>query len=271
MKKLISKIYLGIVFLFLYAPILVMIFFSFNSTKSKTIFSGFSFRWYEALFRDEILMEALLNTLLIAVLSSVAATILGTAAAIGIHNLSKRVKGVVMNVSNLPIINPEIVTGVSLLLLFVFIMDPLGLDLGFVTVLLAHIVFNTPYVILNVMPRIRNMNVNLYEAALDLGCVPSAAFRKVVLPEIFPGVFAGFLMAFTFSLDDFIISYFTSGTFQTLPIYIYGLLKKPIPLSINALSALLFIIVILTLLLMNLKDTRASRKSQLAYENEKQK
>ncbi|MBE6551240.1 MAG: ABC transporter permease [Ruminococcaceae bacterium] len=261
LKKFFSKLYMFVVFGFLYAPILVTIAFSFNSTKSKTSFESFSFRWYEELFRDEWMMEALLNTILVAVISSIVATILGTCAAIGIMNLKKRTRDLVLNLSNIPIINPEIVTGVSLMLLFVFVTKIFNGELGFVTVLLSHIAFSTPYVVLNVMPRLRQLNMNLYEAALDLGCVPAEAFRKVVLPEIFPGISAGFLMAFTFSLDDFVISYFVSGTFQTLPVYIYGLLKKPIPLSINALTALLFLVVISALLLTNMKDICSNIRS----------
>ena len=260
MKKVGSRLYLGLVFLFLYAPILVMIFFSFNASSSKYKFTGFSLRWYARLFNDSALMEALLNTLIVAFLAAVLATVLGTMAAIGFHNMKKRSRGIAMNISNIPIINPEIVTGVSLMLLFVAVLRPMGLQLGFFTVLLSHIAFNTPYVILNVAPKLRQMDKNLYEAALDLGCSPVQAFRKVVLPEIMPGVTAGALMAFTYSLDDFIISYFTSGTFQTLPVYIYSLLKKPIPLSINALSTLLFLLVLTVLLITNIKDIRQSRR-----------
>jgi len=261
MKKVFSRIYSAIVYVFLYAPIFVMIFFSFNSTKSKTSFSGFSLRWYEELFKDEWLMESLVNTALIAVISSIAATVLGTLAAIGICNLKRKPRNFVMNISNIPIINPEIVTGVSLMLLFVFVVKIFQGELGFVTVLLSHIAFSTPYVVLNVIPRIKSMNMNLYEAALDLGCVPTKAFYKVVLPEISPGILAGFFMAFTFSLDDFIISYFVCGsTFQTLPIYIYGLLKRPIPLSINALSAIMFLVIITALVLSNVIQSRSEVK-----------
>lgn len=260
MKKAVSKIYMGIIFLFLYAPILIMIFFSFNSSKSKTSFDGFSLRWYEALFQDELLMEALFNTLLVAVCSSIIATLLGTVAALGIFNMKKRAKAIALNISNMPIINPEIVTGISLMILFVGVLNITGGELGFFSVLIAHVVFNTPYIILNVMPRLRRMNPNLYEAAQDLGCSPVSAFTKVVIPEIMPGILAGFLMAFTFSLDDFIISYFTSGNFQTLPIYIYGLLKKPIPLSINALSTLLFLIVLTVLIITNVRSARLEKR-----------
>ena len=259
MKKTVSRVYMGFIFLFLYAPILVMIFFSFNSTKSKSSFDGFSLHWYRALFNDAQMMEALLNTLLVAVCASVLATLLGTVAALGIFNMKKRAKAVAINISNIPVINPEIVTGISLMVLFVTVLGITGGELGFFTTLLAHVVFNTPYIVLNVLARLRRMNPNMYEAALDLGCSPRSAFRKVVIPEIMPGIMAGFLMAFTFSLDDFVISYFTSGNFQTLPIYINGLLKKPIPLSINALSALLFLIVLTALILANVWNKRQEK------------
>lgn len=260
MKKAFAVIYIAIVIAFLYLPLLIMVAFSFNSTDSKSVFTGFSLYWYKRLFADAGLMEALRNTLLIAVLSSLTATVLGTAAAIGIHNLPKKARSAVMNISNIPIINPEIVTGVSLMLVFVIVAGLFRAHLGFTTVLLAHITFNIPYVVLNVLPKLRQMDIHLYEAALDLGCTPAAAFRKVVLPEIFPGVLSGLLMAFTFSLDDFIISRFTSGTFQTLPIKIYGMLKKPLPLSVNALSALLFVVVLLVLLTINLKTRHEFKK-----------
>lgn len=260
MKKAFTFIYIAIIIAFLYLPLLVMVFFSFNSTDSKSVFTGFSLYWYGRLFSDADLMDALFNTLLIAALSSVIATVLGTAAAIGIHNYPKKSRVVVMNISNIPIINPEIVTGVSLMLVFVIIARQFHAQLGFFTVLLAHITFNVPYVVLNVLPKLRQMNVHLYEAALDLGCSPSSAFRKVVIPEIFPGIISGFLMSFTFSLDDFVVSRFTSGTFQTLPIKIYSMLKKPLPLSVNALSALLFMIVLFVLVTINVKSNQAYKK-----------
>ena len=193
MKKL-SKIYIGLMLIFLYLPILVLILFSFNSTKSHAVFTGFTFDWYRKLFQNEMIMSALGNTMLVAVMASVAATVLGTVAAIGIHKMRKVPKTVVMEVTNIPIMNPEIVTGVSLMLLFVFFAARMKLEFGFVTLIIAHITFDVPYVVMNVMPKLRQMDSHLYEAAQDLGCGPVRSFFKVVLPEILPGVISGFLM-----------------------------------------------------------------------------
>ena len=223
MKKTASYLYLALVFLFLYAPILLMIALSFNDARHGiSVWQGFTLENYAGLLKNEELMDALINSLVIALLSAVGACLLGTLGALGLNNVKKG-RGVLMNFSNLPIINPEIVTGVSLMLLFIAVF---GMKLGFFTVLLSHIVFNTPYVILNVMPRLRRMDKNLFEAALDLGCPPAKAFFKVVLPEIFPGVFAGFLISLTYSFDDFIISYFTGGNFQTLSVFVNNSMKK---------------------------------------------
>jgi len=257
--KKISKIYLILIFSFLYLPIAVMIFFSFNDSNSRVVFTGFSIDSYIEMFKNKQLMNALSNSLLIAVLSSVTASVLGTMAAIGIYNLKNKTKRLVMNVSNLPIINPEIVTGVSLMLLFVVVLKPFNMYLGFTTVLLSHILFNTPYIILNVMPSLRRMDISMYEAALDLGCVPSKAFFKVVLPEIFPGIFAGFLITFTFSLDDFVISYFTGGNFQTLSVFINDSLKRGIQPWMLALTSCLFLFVFTILLIMKIKDIKQEK------------
>ncbi|MBQ7799207.1 MAG: ABC transporter permease, partial [Oscillospiraceae bacterium] len=238
MKKAFSKIYLGLVYLFLYAPIIVLIVFSFNESKSKSHFSGFSFKWYVELFEDELIMTSLFNTLILALVSSVIATLIGTMAAIGIYSMRKKSRSAVMWVTNLPMMNPEVVTGISMMLLFVAFSSIFGIQQGFYSVLIAHITFNLPYVILNVLPKLYQVNNNLFEAALDLGCTPRQAFFKVIIPEIMPGIFSGFLMAVTLSLDDFIISYFTSGSdFQTLPVTIYSMLRKQVPPSLNALSA----------------------------------
>lgn len=259
MKKSISSLYLALVFLFLYAPIFVMIVLSFNDTNvGISNWKGFTFDNYLTLFENEELVEALLNSLVIAVLSATFASILGTLAALGLNNVKKG-KGILMNLSNLPIINPEIVTGVSLMLVFIGIFS---LDLGFFTVLLSHIVFNTPYVILNVLPRLRRMDKNLYEAALDLGCPPSKAFLKVVIPEIFPGVFAGFLISLTYSFDDFIISYFTGGNFQTLSVFINNSLKKGVKPWMAAMTGVIFVAVLLILLIMNLHDAKEEAKEK---------
>ena len=260
MKKL-GKIYMALVFLFLYVPIFVLIVFSFNESKSRSVFTGFTFDWYVKLFKNEIIISSLMNTLIIAVIASIAATALGTLAAIGINSMKKLPKAVVMNITNMPIINPEIVTGVSLMLLFVFFAARMNLEFGFVTLLIAHITFDVPYVILNIMPKFKQMDPHLYEAAQDLGCSPFKAFWKVVLPEIMPGVVSGFLMAFTFSLDDFVISYFTSGsTSQTLPITIYSMTRRKVSPEINALSTIIFVAVLVILIVKNIIENKQAKR-----------
>lgn len=261
MKKL-GKAYLGLVLFFLYIPIFVLIVFSFNETKSRSVFSGFTFDWYIRLFNNKIIISSLINTIIIACAASVISTVLGTLAAIGINGMRKVPKTIVMNVTNMPIINPEIVTGVSLMLLFVFFAARMNFEFGFVTLLIAHITFNVPYVILNVMPKFNQMDPHIYEAAQDLGCSPIKAFRKVVLPEIMPGVISGFLMSFTYSLDDFVISYFTSGsTSQTLPITIYSMTRRKVSPEINALSTLIFISVVIILIVKNAIERNALKKA----------
>ncbi len=257
MSKTISRFYVGLVYLFLYAPIAVLIIFSFNSSKSRNVWTGFTFEWYARLFQNETIIASLLNTLLVAAVSSVIATVLGTLAAVGINSLGRKLRAAVINVTYLPVINPEIVTGVSLMLLFVFA----GVSLGYATLIIAHITFNVPYVILNVMPKIRQMDTHLYEAAQDLGCDRKQAFFKVILPQIMPGIVTGFLMAFTYSIDDFVISYFTSGpASQTLPITIFSMTRKKVSPEINALSAIIFVIVLTVLIIMNIKDANIYRK-----------
>ncbi len=257
LSKTLSRIYVGLVYLFLYAPIAVLIIFSFNASKSRNVWTGFTLDWYARLFHNETIISSLLNTLLVATVSSVIATVIGTAAAVGIHAMHKNMRAAVINVTYLPVINPEIVTGVSLMLLFVFA----GIRLGYTTLILAHITFNVPYVILNVIPKIRQMDSHLYEAAQDLGCDPLKAFFRVVMPEIMPGVITGFLMAFTYSIDDFVISYFTSGpSSQTLPITIFSMTRKKVSPEINALSAIIFLIVLAILIIMNIKDSNIYRK-----------
>jgi spermidine/putrescine transport system permease protein len=261
MKKL-GKAYLALVLFFLYIPIFVLIVFSFNETKSRSVFSGFTLDWYIRLFNNRIIISSLINTIIIACVSSVVSTVLGTLAAIGINSMRKVPKRVIMGITNMPIINPEIVTGVSLMLLFVFFAARMNLEFGFVTLLIAHITFNVPYVILNVMPKFNQMDPHIYEAAQDLGCSPFKAFRKVVLPEIMPGVISGFLMSFTYSLDDFVISYFTSGsTSQTLPITIYSMTRRKVSPEINALSTLIFISVVIILIVKNIIEKKALKKA----------
>lgn len=259
MKKSVSALYLALVFLFLYAPIAVMIVLSFNDTTvGISNWKGFTLDHYLSLFENDELVEALVNSVVIAILSAVFASFLGTAAALGLNNVKKG-KGFLMNLSNLPIINPEIVTGVSLMLVFIAVFS---IDLGFFTVLISHVVFNTPYVILNVLPRLRRMDKNLYEAALDLGCPPTKAFFKVVIPEIFPGVFAGFLISLTYSFDDFIISYFTGGNFQTLSVFINNSLKKGVKPWMAAMTGVIFMAVLLILVIMNLHDAKEDARAK---------
>lgn len=261
MKKVSQKVYFGIIMAFLYLPIIYLIAYSFNDGKTS-VWKGFTFKWYEALFNDAQIMNSLYNTLLVAIIASLVATILGTAAAIGIYNFKGGVRSALQNISNIPIINPEIVTGVSLMLLFTFAGRLLNFEMGFWTVLLAHIGFCTPYVLLNVTPRLRQMDGSLYEAALDLGCSPVQAFFKVVLHELLPGILSGFLISFTYSLDDFVITYFTRGSrFQTLPIQIYTMTHQRINPKANALSALMFVVILVILIISNTMSLRKDKEA----------
>lgn len=264
--KVASKVYTTLVFLFLYAPIIVMIVFSFNGTSSTSVLSGFSLQWYKALLEDETTLKALSNTVVLAVCSSLIATVLGTAAAVGIDKFRKGpARSGIMAVTNIPMMNPEIVTGISMMLLFVFVGKLVGIDsvLGFGTLLIAHVTFNLPYIILNVLPKLRQTDRNLAEAAQDLGCKPVSAFFKVVLPSIMPGMITGMITAFTLSLDDFIISYFTSGPgFQTLPIAIFSMTKKRVKPDMYALSALIFVSILVLLILYNVAQAKSEEKSK---------
>lgn len=248
--------------MFLYIPIFVLIVFSFNVTKSRSVFSGFTLDWYIKLFHNELIMNSFVNTIIVAVVASIASTVLGTAAAIGINGMKKVPRSLVMQGTNIPIVNPEIVMGVSLMLLFVFFSARMRFEFGFVTLIIAHITFDVPYVILNIMPKFRQMNPHIYEAAQDLGCGPVSAFFKVVLPEIMPGVISGFLMAFTFSLDDFVVSYFTSGAnSQTLPITIYSMTRRKVSPEINALSTIIFAAVVIVLVIKNVVERKNAVKA----------
>ena len=248
MKKktgILSKIYIAILLIFLYSPIAVLIFYSFNNGKT-TVWKGFTFKWYVQLFRDDNIMNALWNTVIIAVLASVFATILGTAAAIGISNFKGKKRMLIQNASNIPIISPDIVMGVSLMLLFTTLGVIFNFEMGFFTVLISHICFCVPFVVLNVMPRIKRM---------DQSCNQWQAFYKVIIHELMPGIFSGLLMSFTYSLDDFIITYFTRGAkFQNLSIEIYSMTHRRISPKINALSALLFLAVLIVMVIINLRD-----------------
>ena len=246
--KFIKRFYLGLVLAFLYIPIVVLIVQSFNAGKSRAKWEGFSFRWYEELFKDPNIMNSLVITLAIAVLAALLATIIGTLAAIGIHAMKRRPQQLMLTLNNIPMTMPDIVTGISLMLLFIFTQ----VERGFVTMLLAHITFDVPYVILSIMPKLKQMNKNTYEAALDLGATPMYALFHVILPQVMPGVITGAMLAFTLSLDDFTISYFTTSPLvQNLSTLIYSQARKGIKPTMNALSALMFVALLLLLLLVN--------------------
>lgn len=264
--KALSRLYIFLIIFFLYAPLLVMVFFSFNSSNSTAIFEGFSFQWYVELFNDAQTTTALSNTLLLAVTSSVIATVFGTATAVGLYytknNLLKKTS---MTVTNIPMMAPDIVTGISLMLLFIFAGKMLAFKnaLGFGTLLIAHVIFNLPYVILSVLPKLKQTDKFLFEAAQDLGCPPVSAFWHAVLPNITSGIVTGFIMAFTLSLDDFVISYFTTGAeFQTLPIRIFSMTKKRVTPDMYALSTIIFAAVLILLFLLNIAQSRSDNKSR---------
>ncbi len=250
MKKIISlipKLYIGLMLLFLYLPIFYVVLFSFNSAKSLTNFEGFSFKWYESMFNNDVMMESIYYTIIIAVIATVVSTIIGTISAIGLSKSRKIVKEMVVQVNSLPMMNPEIVTAIGLMLLFV----TFNIERGFWTLLLAHIAFCIPYVILSVMPKIRTLDPNVAEAALDLGCTPFQALYKVIIPQIIPGIISGALIAFTMSFDDFIISYFTTGPgINTIATYVYTAVKRINP-SVNALSSVIVIVITVVLILVN--------------------
>lgn len=261
--KRFSKFYIGFILFLLFAPIAVMIFFSFNEGKSTAVFTGFSLKWYAELLKNNEILNALKNSLILAVSSAAIATVIGTAAAFGIHHMkNKYSRQTIMTVTNIPLMNPEIITGISMMFLFVFVGGLLGLTtkLNFWTMLIAHVTFCLPYVILNVLPKFKQMSSALPEAALDLGCTPIQSFFKVQLPAILPGVITGLTMSFTLSFDDFVISYFTSGTdFQTLPVLIYSMTKKSVKPTIYALSSIVFVIILVLLLITNRERSSAER------------
>ena len=277
-----GRLFMGLVFLFLYAPIFVLIVFSFNNSKSRTVWNGFTLNWYVELFRDSQIMNSLYTTLLVALLSAVIATIAGTFASIGFYNMKRRWRDPLMTVNNIPMMNADIVTGVSLCLFFVaafagwngfvkwmettYRLTAPRLSLGFGTLLIAHISFNIPYVILSVMPKLRQMDKNLIDAAQDLGCTWMQAFWKVVVPEIKPGIINGMLIAFTMSVDDFVISYFTAGAkTSTLAMTIYGMAKRRISPKMNAVSTLLFVSVLLLLIIVNVREARQEKARQAKH------
>ena len=268
--KPLAKFYTALVMLFLFAPIAILLVFSFNEAKSLSVFTGFSLKWYRELFRDTETLRAVLNTLLLAVSASLVSTVMGTAAAVGINKLRNRVlRSTLDSVTNIPMINPDIITGISLMLMFVFVGRLFGAStsLSFWTMLIAHITFCLPYVILQVLPKLQQMDKSLPEAAMDLGCTPLRAFFKVEVPEILPGIITGLIMAFTLSLDDFVISYFTAGNgFQTLPIRIYNMTKKTVTPKMYALATIIFFVILALLLISNLFDSETSESVRKAKE-----
>ena len=263
-----SKIYSGVIFCFLFAPIVVLLVFSFNESKSLSVLSGFSLNWYQELLRDRNTLESVKNTLLLAASATAIATVIGTTAAVGIHKLrSKWYRAVMNTVTDIPMTNPDIITGISLMLMFVFVGRLFGAStsLSFLTMLIAHVTFCTPYIILQVLPKLQQMDKALPEAAMDLGCTPMRAFWKVEVPEILPGIITGAIMAFTLSLDDFVISYFTSGNgFETLPIRIYGMTKKTVNPKMYALATIIFFVTLTLLLISNVVDNEESRSLRAA-------
>lgn len=264
---------MALAFLFLYAPILVLVVFSFNASKSKAVWAGFTLDWYVELFHNEMILQALGVTLAVSALAAIISTVVGTAAAIGFRNMKRRSRSLCMMVNNIPLTNADIITGVSMMLLFLLAVEAwngtLGqvfgfrLNMGFWSLLIAHITFDVPNVILSVMPKLRQLDPNIYEAAQDLGDHGFHAFRKVVLPEIMPGVVNGLIMAFTLSIDDFVISYFTAGAqTQTLSMVIYSMAKKQVSPEINALSAIMFAVVVALMVIVNLRQAQQERQDK---------
>ncbi len=251
-KKVFSNMYLILIFIFLYVPIFALALFSFNDSKSMAKWEGFTLKWYQQLFHNDRIISALLTTVAIAILASVIATFIGTISAIGIDRMRGPKKAMLLNINYLPVLNPDIVTAVGLMILFIFF----NMKLGFMTMLLAHITFNIPYVVLSVLPKLRQLPDNVEEAAMDLGAKPMYTLRKVILPQIKPGIISGFLIAFTMSIDDFIISFFNTGNGVTnLSIEVYSMAKRGIKPEINALTTLMFITVLILLLVANKKQS----------------
>ena len=259
-----SRIYTALMMIFLFAPIVILLVFSFNEAKSLSVFSGFSLKWYRELFRDTETLKAVRNTLILAICAALISTVMGTAAAVGMNKMrNKYLRTALDSLTNIPMINPDIITGISLMLMFVFVGRLFGAatSLNFGTMLISHITFCLPYVILQVLPKLQQMDKALPEAAMDLGCTPLRAFFKAELPEIMPGVITGMIMAFTLSLDDFVISYFTSGNgFQTLPIHIYNMTKKTVTPKMYALATIIFFVILTLLLISNLYDEEMIQK-----------
>ena len=263
-RKYLQKIYLALIFILLYAPIVTLIVLSFNQSKTRAKWGGFTLKWYKELLKNEQIMSAFYTTLIIAFVSAAIATVIGTAAAIAIQGMKQKWKTMYMGLTNIPMMNAEIVMGVSLMLLFI----AFHMTLGFGTILIAHITFNIPYVILSVLPKLKQTNRYTYEAALDLGCDPRQAFFKVILPEISPAILSAFLICLTYSIDDFMISYFNCGTVETLPIAIYSMTRKKVSPEIYALSTIMFVVILCIILVSNAMESRSYRRDQKALRGE---
>lgn len=260
-NKSFKKIYLALILFFLYAPILVLMVFSFNNSKSTSVWSGFTTQWYIALFNDRMIMKSLYYTLSIAFLSTIISTLVGVLSAFGIFYMSPYKKKILLNINNLPVLNPDIVTGVAMMSLFVFMKNLTGLRFGFTTLLIAHITFSIPFVILSILPKLKQMPKDIWNAAIDLGAKPLTAFIKVILPEIQPGIITGALIAFTMSIDDFVISYFTTGSGVTnLSITIFSMARRGINPKINALSTLMFLTIMLLIIVINKRQKNENLK-----------
>ena len=262
MKKIFVRLYFFVMFLFMYFPIIVLIGLSFNASRARTVWGGFTLEWYAQLFQDSVLLTSLFNTLSIALISAAVSTLIAVPAAIGLLAMKRRHASVIQNFGNIPMLNPDIVTGIILMLLL-----SSAMKLGYVSILLAHITFNIPYVLLSVLPSLKKVNISIFEAARDLGAGSLYAFTKVVLPEIMPGILSGFFMAITLSMDDFVVTYFTRGAgIDTLSTLVYGQLKRGIKPEMYALSSVIFITVLLALVVFNILSS-ASEKS--SYEGSK--
>lgn len=260
-KRAGGRAYTYFIMLFLYAPIFVLIAFSFNESNSRTVWTGFTLKWYRDLLADKSIMSSFYTTISVSALAAAVATVAGTLSAVGLFNMKRRWRAPILTVNNIPLINADIITGVGMCLLFVSLGSALKFRLGFGTLLIAHITFNIPYVILSVMPKLRQLDENLVDAAQDLGCTWFRAFRKVIIPEILPGIVNGAMIAFTMSIDDFVISYFTAGSgVMTLSMKVFSMTRKRVSPKINALSSLMFAAVLLLLLAVNIRELRQEEK-----------
>ena len=259
MKKILQQCYLAFIFLFLYAPIAVLMIFSFNDSKSRVIWDGFTLNWYVELFQDPQILNSLKITMIVAVASAILSTIVGTAAAMGIHRMGRRSKNVYLTLNNIPMSTSDTIMGVTFMLLFA----ALSMEKGYLTLILAHTTFCIPYVVLSVMPKLRQLDKHTYEAALDLGATPRQALRQVILPEIMPGIITGAIMAFTISIDDFVVSYFTAGSdTQPLSVVIYSMTRRRISPEINAVSTIMFVAILVLLIIINARSNSDSKKKK---------